>query len=162
MRARRICRFLGSTGPYGSSNHPSAVRKPYGDGVPRMGRGTVSSPCSTKECERTSEGTFPCTPLHPPTFAPPSTSTSGDPSSSPSSSSSPCSHSTRSAPASHCELSDDGAGESLPAESESGGEGDVEPVLWVLSPRGDRLVNAPVLGDGVRACTVVTECECAW
>jgi len=143
---------------------PFGCRKAYrdGDGVPHMGRGTVSTPCSTQGCERTSDGTFPFTPLHPPTFAPPSTSastsTTGVPPSSPSS---PCSHLTGSTPASHCELNDDGAGEPLPAESESGGEGDAEPVLWVLSPR-DRLVNTLVLGDGVRACTVVIECECAW
>ena len=133
-----------------------AHQKAYGDGVPHIGRGAVSSPCSTKGCGRTSEGTFPCSPPHPSTFAPASTFTSS-PSPSPSP---PCSHLTRSAPGSHCELSDDGAGESLPAESESGGDGDAEPVLCVRLPRG-RLTNTPVLGDGVRACTVVIECECA-
>jgi len=133
----------------------SARQKAYGDGdgVPHIGRGAVSSPCSTNGCGRTSEGTFPCTPPHPSTFAPPPSTFASSPSP-------PCSHLTRSAPGSHCELSDDGAGESLPAESESGGEGDAEPVLWVRPPRV-RLAKAPVLGDGVRACTVVIECECA-
>jgi hypothetical protein len=136
---------------------PFARQKTYGDGVPHMARGAVSSPCSTNGCGRTSTGTFPCTPPHPSTFAPASPFASG---ATPSSASPPCSHLTRSAPGSHCELSDDGAGESLPAESESGGEGDAEPVLWVRPPRG-RLTKALVLGDGVRACTVVIECECA-
>jgi len=151
---KRICRSLlpetrQHSCPYGSNNHRSACQKGYGDGVPHMGRDAVSSPCSTSGCEKSSDGTT----THSPPFTPPST-----PGVSSSSPSSPCSHLTRSAPASHCELSDDGAGESLPAESESGGEGDAEPVLWVLSPRG-RLANTPVLGDGVRACTVVIECE---
>lgn len=150
---------LGSTVVLTAAAITLRLQKTYGDGVPRRGRGAVSSPCSTKGRERTSsEGTFPCTPPHPPTFAPPSPFTSvGVPSST---LSPPCSHLTISAPASHCELSDDGAGESLPAESESGGEGDAEPVLCVLPPRG-RLANTLVLGDGVRACTVVIECECA-
>jgi hypothetical protein len=134
-----------------------ARQKTYGDGVPHIGRGAVSSPCSTNGCGRTSGGTFPCIPPHPSTLAPASPFASGV---TPSSPSPPCSHLTRSAPGSHCELSDDGAGESLPAESESGGEGDAEPVLCVRPPRG-RLAKALVLGDGVRACTVVIECECA-
>ena len=74
----------------------------------------------------------------------------------------PSSHLTRSTPASHCELSDEGAGESLPADSESGEGGDAEPVLCVLSPHPMREAKVPTTGDGVRACTVVIECECAW
>jgi len=79
-----------------------------------------------------------------------------------SSSSPPSSHLTRSTPASHCELSEEGDGESLPADSESGGEDDTEPVLCTMSPQPTRVANASGTGDGVRACTVVSECECAW
>ena len=71
----------------------------------------------------------------------------------------PSSHLTRSTPASHCELKEEGDGESLPADSESGGEGDTEPVLCTLSPQPIWEANASGTGDGVRACTVVSECE---
>src|SRR5258708_7738783 len=80
----------------------------------------------------------------------------------PSSPSPPSSHPTRSTPASYCELSEEGDGESLPADSESGGEDDTEPVLCILSPQPTWGANASRAGDGVRACTVVIECECAW
>jgi hypothetical protein len=74
----------------------------------------------------------------------------------------PSSHLIRSTPASHWELSDDGAGEPLPADSESGGEGDIEPLLCKLSPPPEAATTmgakvSTTTGDGVLACTVVIE-----
>lgn len=131
----------------------------------RLSERTYGGSGSCVDCGRSSGGTFSRKTPHPSSALVPSASVVAAVAVAAVSSfapSPPSSHLISSTPASHCELNDDGAGEPLPAESESGGEDDTEPVLCTLSPHTAWGGNATVMGDGVRACTVVIECECAW
>ena len=79
----------------------------------------------------------------------------------------PSSHLIRLMPASHRELSDNGAGKPLPADSKFRGEGNIDSLLCKLSPvppppppEAAMTMGAKVsttTGDGALTCTVVIE-----